>query len=93
MDSTSGEVGERKAVELHEFIVLEMEDGQKHEFEVVGVVEDEDDGESYAIAYEEALDDFIVTDATGKLMEDGELAQEILKDFLIFAEESAAESG
>ena len=41
---------------------------------------DEGEGEEEA--------EFIVTDSVGNLLEDDELAQEILDEFLLFAEES-----
>jgi hypothetical protein len=57
---------------------------------VVGLVED-DDKNAFAIAYSETGDEFVVTDAFGKLIADNELAQEILDDFFVLAEESAPE--
>jgi len=68
-------------------IVIETTDGQKREYEVVGLVED-DEQNGYAVAYCEPSDEFIVTDGRGKLLEDDELAQEILDDFFVLAEES-----
>jgi hypothetical protein len=53
-------------------------------------VEDEEHHE-FAVAYSEGADEFVVTDANGKLLEDTELAQEILEDFFVLAEESAPE--
>ena len=79
-------------VELSDVLVFEPGEGQKLEFEVVGLVEDPDDKITYAIAYSESADDFVVTDAFGKLLEDKELAAEILEDFRVFAEESAEEN-
>jgi len=54
------------------------------------LVEDEEHN-AFAVAYSEEADEFIVTDAEGKLLEDDELAQEILNDFRVLAEESAPE--
>ncbi len=68
--------------------MIETTDDQKFEFEVVGLVED-DENHEFAVAYSEAADEFVVTDANGKLLEDSELAQEILDDFFVLAEESA----
>ncbi len=65
-------------------------DGKKLEFEIVGIVED-DDANSFAVAYSEAADEFVVTDDAGKLLHDADLAQEILDDFFVLAEESAPE--
>jgi len=74
-------------------IVIEKRDGDKVEnleFQVVQLVEDED-GAEYAVAYSEAADEFVITDGTGQLLEDNELAQEILDEFLVLAEESEIE--
>lgn len=40
------------------------------------------------MCYSESADEFVVTDATGALLEDNELAQEILDDFFVQAEDS-----
>ncbi len=52
------------------------------------MVEDAESSETYAIVYNEPDDRFIVTDAFGKMLTDEAIAQEILDDFLVFAEES-----
>jgi hypothetical protein len=65
-----------------------MEDGSELRFEVVGLVED-DEGNAYAVCYNEQSDDFVVTDQFGELLDDDELAQEILDDFFVLAEESS----
>ncbi|MBV8581071.1 MAG: hypothetical protein JO103_02315 [Candidatus Eremiobacteraeota bacterium] len=65
-----------------------MEDGSELRFEVVGLVED-DEGNSYAVCYNEAADEFVVTDQFGDLLDDEDLAQEILDDFFVLADESA----
>ncbi len=70
--------------------MIETTDGQKYEFEVVGLVEDDED-HSFAVAYSEAADEFVVTDEAGNLLADDALAQEILDDFFVLAEESAPE--
>jgi hypothetical protein len=67
---------------------LHMEDGTALRFEVVGLVED-DEGNAYAVCYNEQNDEFVVTDQFGELLDDEELAQEILDDFFVLAEESA----
>ena len=77
-------------VELRDVLVIETTDGRKLEFEVIGVVED-DEHNSFAIAYSEEEDEFVVTDANGTLLSDTPLAQEILDDFRALAEESAPE--
>lgn len=77
-------------VELRDTLHIETTDGQQFDFEVVGLVED-DENNGFAVAYSEAADEFVVTDANGKLLEDDALAQEILDDFFVLAEESAPE--
>ncbi|HTW83404.1 MAG TPA: hypothetical protein VMD91_04940 [Candidatus Sulfotelmatobacter sp.] len=66
---------------------LHTDDGNELHFEVVGLVEDEENN-AYAVCYNEAGDEFIVTDKFGELLDDEELAQEILDDFFVLAEES-----
>lgn len=68
-------------------MVIETSDGKRLEFEVVGIVEDEEHN-AFAVCYSESADDFVVTDDAGKLLADEKLAQEILDDFFVFAEES-----
>jgi hypothetical protein len=65
-----------------------MEDGTALRFEVVGLVED-DEGNAFAVCYNDSADEFVVTDQFGDLLEDEDLAQEILDDFFVLAEESA----
>ena len=65
-----------------------MEDGTALRFEVVGLVED-DEGNAYAVCYNDVNDEFVVTDQVGDLLEDEDLAQEILDDFFVLAEESS----
>ncbi len=86
-----GDVPGDAPVELKDTIVIETTGGKRLEFEIVGIVEDEDD-ESFAVAYCEAEDEFVVTDARGTLLDDDELAQEILDDFFVLAEESGEEN-
>ena len=92
--------GETKSgpLELSETLYIETKDGGELPFEVVGILEDPDDGSSYAVLMhepqdEEAESEFIVTDLEGNLLEDDELAQEILDEFLLFAEEAGDEDG
>jgi len=86
-----GEGGEGGPLELRDILVIETNDDRSLEFEVVGLVED-DENNSYAVCYSEAADEFVVTDALGNLLSDDELAQEILDDFFVLAEESTPES-
>ena len=55
--------------------------GREYEFEVVAIVEDPSSAAHYAICYGEALDQYLVTDEAGRVMEDYALAQAILDDF------------
>lgn len=79
----------RGPLELSETLYIETNDGESLPFEVVGILEDADDGTSYAVLRRDAGEDdeFVVTDAAGNLLEDDALAQEILDDFLAFAQE------
>jgi hypothetical protein len=52
------------------------------EFEVVGIVGDEDGTALFAICYCANADEFMVADATGAVLADEALAQEILNEFL-----------
>jgi hypothetical protein len=79
-------------LELRDVLVIETNDGQSLEFEVVGLVED-DENNAYAVCYSEGADEFVVTDNVGTLLDDDELAQEILDDFFVLAEEGAPPEG
>lgn len=88
----NGQTGAGEApLELRDVLVIETTDGKKLEFEVVGIVED-DENNAFAVCYSETADEFVVTDATGTLLDDDALAQEILDDFFVLAEESAPEA-
>ena len=81
------------AVELQDVLAFDVRDGEEAEFEVVGIFEDDEDGHTYAVCYsekEEAAkrEPFIVIDENRKLLDNNELAQEILNDFRVFVEES-----
>jgi hypothetical protein len=86
----NGEGTAQGKVELRDTLVIETTDGQKYEFEIVGLVEDEEN-KGFAVAYSEKADEFVVTDDDGKLLDNDVLAQEILEDFFVLAEESAPE--
>ncbi|MBV8074049.1 MAG: hypothetical protein JO140_01380 [Candidatus Eremiobacteraeota bacterium] len=77
-------------LELRDTLVVQTTDGREIEFEVVGLVEDENNV-TYAVCYSEKEDQFVVTDAGGNLLADDDLAQEILDDFFVLAEEAAPE--
>jgi hypothetical protein len=89
--SNGGSDEPRAPLQLSETLTIEMDDGTSLPFEVVGILEDPEDGVSYAVLRHEASDgeedQFIVTDLEGTLLQDEPLAQEILDDFLAFAEE------
>ena len=79
-------------LELRDVLVIETTDGKQLEFEVVGLVED-DENNAFAVCFSEKADEFVVTDARGTLLDDDELAQEILDDFFVLADESNPDSG
>ena len=87
ISSGNGETSEGK-LELKDVLLIETTDNRKLEFEVVGIVEDEEH-HAYGVCYNEQEDEFVVTDEAGSILEDDILAQEILDDFLVLAEESA----
>ncbi len=86
-----GEEERRGPLELNEALTIETNAGDWLRFEVVGILEDPENAASYAVLHHEAAegedDEFIVTDIEGNLVEDDALAQEILDDFLAFAED------
>jgi uncharacterized protein YrzB (UPF0473 family) len=98
MSTNNGEAGQRGPLELKEMLYIQTKDGKELPFEVVGVLEDPDDKKSYAVLLHEAEgedeeQEFIVTDLDGNLLEDDDLAQEILDDFITFAEEAGDSEG
>ena len=90
MPSNNGESGQTAKLELRDVLVIQTTDDKQLEFEVVGLVEDEENT-TFAVCYCEKEDEFVVTNATGELLSDDELAQEILDDFFVLAEESTPE--
>jgi uncharacterized protein YrzB (UPF0473 family) len=84
-------------LELSEVLYIQTKDGAELAFEVVGILEDPDDATSYAVLmhepHEEGEGEFIVTDLQGNLVDDEELAREILDEFLVFAEEAGDDGG
>ncbi|HEX5275901.1 MAG TPA: hypothetical protein VFW34_11585 [Candidatus Rubrimentiphilum sp.] len=90
--STDGESGQAlRNLELKDVLVIKTTGEDKElEFEVVGLVEDEEHN-AFAVLYCEPQDEFVVTDAQGSLLTDEALAQEILDDFFVLAEESGTE--
>lgn len=81
-----------KRLDVSEVVTLKAPDGEELEFSVVALLEDEEDGTSYAVLLHEGGDEeedsFIVTDPYGELLEDDALAQEVLDDYLLFAEQA-----
>ncbi|MEO6913695.1 MAG: hypothetical protein ABI182_06735 [Candidatus Baltobacteraceae bacterium] len=88
MSSANGDTPQDTALELRDVLVIETTDQKKMDFEVVGLVED-DESNTYAVCYCEKDDEFVVTDIKGTLLADDDLAQEILDDFFVLAEESS----
>ncbi|MGC1380553.1 MAG: hypothetical protein WA814_05970 [Candidatus Baltobacteraceae bacterium] len=92
MSSLNGEgEGPHGELELRETLHIQTKDGATLPFEVVGILEDPQDGVSYAVLRHEASEgdeEFIVTDLGGNLLADDQLAQDILDDFLTFVEEA-----
>ena len=84
-------------MELNDILRFQDGDGPTLEFQVVGILEDAEDGSAYAVLIHEAADasesQFIVTDRNGKLLEDQQLVEEILDEFFDFAEESGERNG
>jgi hypothetical protein len=98
MPSSNGESATPHApLALQEVLYIETNEGASLPFEVVGILEDPQDGVSYAVLVHEPPDrgeeQFIVTDITGNLLENDVLAQEILDDFLTYAQEADEGAG
>lgn len=89
IDGASGQA--QRDLELRDVLVIKTTgDDKQLEFEVIGLVEDEEH-KSFAVLYCEPEDEFVVTDAQGNLLQDEDLAQEILDDFFVLAEESGGQ--
>ena len=90
--SIDGESGQaQRDLELRDVLVIKTTgDDKQLEFEVIGLVEDEEH-KSFAVLYCEPEDEFVVTDPQGNLLQDEDLAQEILDDFFVLAEESGGQ--
>ena len=90
MATTNGESDKpRGPLELSETLTIETNEGTMLPFEVVGILQDAEEGASYAVLHhgDEGKDEFIVTDLDGNLLQDDALAQQILDDFLAFADD------
>ena len=84
-------------MELSEVLHIRTSDGASYDFEVVGILEDPETQASYAVLWHEAPGNgegqFIVTDGAGTILEDEDLAQRVLDEFLEFAEEEHGDGG
>jgi hypothetical protein len=93
MSHTNGEKA-HGPLELSDVLRIETSDGETLSFEVVGLLEDPAEGRTYAVLRNDAADgdedEFIVTDVEGNLLEDAELAHEILDEFLAAAQDDDA---
>lgn len=90
MTTSNGESDEaRGPLELSETLTIETNEGTMLAFEVVGILQDAEEGASYAVLHhhDDDEDEFIVTDLEGNLLEDDALAQQILEDFLEFTDD------
>jgi hypothetical protein len=83
-------------MELSEVLHVRTSDGTSYDFEVVGLLEDPEAEASYAVLWHEGAGNgegqFIVTDGEGNILEDEDLAQRVLDEFLDFAEEERGET-
>ena len=87
--SNGGSDEARGPLALSETLIIETNEGTTIAFEVVGILQDAEEGASYAVLHhhDEDEDEFIVTDLEGNLLEDDALAQQILEDFLEFTDD------
>ena len=100
MGNTNGQDKRATRIELQDRIVVETrrESGgpsaqaEQFEFEVVGIVEDAESAAQYAVCYSDRVDEFIVTDDAGELLENDSLAQDILSDFLAQSDDGEEET-
>jgi hypothetical protein len=85
--------GSEKPLDLKDTLFVKTPGGEEVSFTVVALLEDEEENaRGYAVLLSEpegGEESFIVTDPFGKLLEDDELAQQVLDDYLLFADESS----
>jgi hypothetical protein len=77
-------------LDVDEVVTVSVPGEEDVEFHVVGLMEDDESGETYAVLVhdeENGEERFIVTDAFGALLQDDVLAQSVLDDFLAGAED------
>ena len=95
--SNGGTEESRGPLDLSDVLNIETHDGASMPFEVVGILEDPQESVCYAVLRHEPDDateeSFIVTDLQGNLLNDEGLAQEILDDFLAFADDDEEQRG
>ena len=95
--SNGGTSESHDPLELSDVLNIETREGASFPFEVVGILEDPEESVSYAVLRHESDEavgeSFIVTDMNGNLLADETLAQEILDDFLAFADEDDEQHG
>lgn len=86
--------GSEAPLELGEVLYIQTAEGVSLPFEVVGILDD--DEETYAVLLHRPADGgeelFIVTDLAGNLLESDEAAQEILEDFLAYAQDEESDA-
>ncbi len=72
--------------------IIQLENGKTIKFEIVGLLEDADNNNNnFAIGFSSEHDLMIVTDIYGTLIGDDTLAQEILDEFMVLAEQSTSD--
>jgi hypothetical protein len=76
-------------LDLKDRIYMKTRDGEEIEFSVIALLEDQESKNAYAVlrSADAGEESFIVTDPYGELIEDDELAQQVLDDFLLFNED------
>ncbi len=86
----SSEAGD-EPLDVNDTLYVRTPGGEELPFRVVALLEDdEEEASGYAVLLhepQEGDESFIVTDPYGKLLEDDALAQEVLDDYLDFADE------
>lgn len=96
MSASNGE-GSAGPLDVGELLQLRLQDGSTLEYKVSAIFEDGETHAAYAVLEASAGDaeegDVIVTDLQGNLIEDQDLAQEVLDNYLVFAEEAGDTGG
>ena len=84
-------------LDVGDVLAVQVDDGSTLEFEVRAILQDSETDASYAILERDLSEgdegEVIVTDIDGNLVEDEELAQDVLDNYLIFAEEAVDDGG